>query len=121
MDDMDLLNQKPSEETVRLDPRLGEDVGENNSSFNFLNDDAVPAYTWHELFKNSSNEYTGFVESIETAFDVMKKYELETTTKFSSYKSDQTFGRRGKLYLGRAKGVNLMGTRTCPIHCKNEI
>ena len=98
-----------------------EDVSEIDSRF--LND-AVPAYTWQELFKliDSSNEYTGFVESIETAFDLMKKYELETTTKFSSYKSDQIFGRRGKLYLERGplKWV-LMGTGICPFHWKNRI
>ena len=80
-----------------------EDVGEIDSRFS---NDAVPAYTWQELFKHSSNEYTSFVESIETAFDLMKKYELETTTKFSSsYKSDQIFGRRGKLYLGTERAL----------------
>ena len=115
MDDMNLLSPEPFEETnSSLSDR--EDVGEVDSN------DAVPAYTWQELFKYSSNEYTGFVESIETAFDLMKKYELETTTKFSSNKSDQIFGRRGKLYLGRGplKGV-LMGTGICPFHWKNRI
>ena len=99
MDDMNLLSPERFEETnSSLSDR--EDVGEIDSRLNFSND-AVPVYTWQELFKYSSNEYTGFVELIEIAFDLMKKYELETTTKFSSYKSDQIFGHRGKLYLGR--------------------
>ena len=101
MNEMNLLSPEPLEETnSSLSDR--EDAGEIDSRLNFSNtNDAVPAYTWQELFKYSSSEYTGFVESIETAFDLMKKYELETTSKFSSYKSDQIFGRRGKLYLGR--------------------
>ena len=58
MDDMNLFSPEPFEETnSSLSDR---DVGEIDSRFS---NDAVPTYTWQELFKYSSNEYTGFVES----------------------------------------------------------
>ena len=36
-----------------------------------------------------------YVESVEAAMAVIKQYELETTTKFSCFKSDKMFGTGG--------------------------
>ena len=62
-------------------------------------DSTEPVNTWHEIFKSSSmNQHHGFVET-EQATMLLKKYELETTTKFSCYKSDKMFGSGGKTLL----------------------
>ena len=52
--------------------------------------------TWQEIFTSSSDQHCGFVESIGKAAELLKKYELETTTKFSCYKSDKMFGAGGE-------------------------
>ena len=39
--------------------------------------------TWQEKLRGSSNKYVGQVEWVEAAMTVTRKYELETTTKFS--------------------------------------
>ena len=44
---------------------------------------------WQTKFEGSISQYVGYVDSI------MKEYELETTTKFSSFKSDRKFGAGG--------------------------
>ena len=51
--------------------------------------------TWREIFTSRSDQYCGFVESVGKATKLLKKYELETTTKFCCYKSDKMFGARG--------------------------
>lgn len=51
--------------------------------------------TWQKFFKSSTNQHHGYVESIEEAMVLLKKYELETMTKFSCYKSDKLFGSGG--------------------------
>ena len=50
---------------------------------------------WQTKFEGSISQYVGYVDSIEAAMTVMKEYELETTTKFSSFKSDRKFGAGG--------------------------
>ena len=50
---------------------------------------------WQTKFKGSTSQYFGYVDSIEAAMKVMKEYELETTTKFSSFKSDSKFEAGG--------------------------
>ena len=52
--------------------------------------------TWQPKFKGSGSKYVGYVESVEAAMNVIKQYELETTTKFSCFKSDKMFGAGGK-------------------------
>ena len=52
--------------------------------------------TWQEIFTSSSGQRCGFVESIGKATELLKKYELETTTKFCCYKSDTMFGAGGE-------------------------
>lgn len=87
---MDLLEHPPS---------VAEE--EISSPANGANADSTePVNTWHEIFKSSSmNQHHGFVATIEQAIMLMKKYELETTTKFSCYKSDKMFGSGGKTFL----------------------
>ena len=48
--------------------------------------------TWQEIFTSSLDQHCGFVESIGKSTELLKKYELETTTKSSCYKSDKMFG-----------------------------
>ena len=42
-----------------------------------------PVCTWQEKLRRSTNKYVGYVESVEAAITVIRKYELLTTTKFS--------------------------------------
>ena len=58
-------------------------------------DSSDPVNTWEEIFKSCSN----FVDSIEQVMVLLQKYEQETKTKFSSYKSDKMFGSGGKTFL----------------------
>ena len=53
-------------------------------------------YTWLCKFKESNSPYVGYVDSVEDALDVLREYELKTTTQFRSHKVDKTFGNRGK-------------------------
>lgn len=53
--------------------------------------------TWNTKFKASTSKYFGYVESVEEAMKVIKQYELETTTKFSCFKSDKMFGAGGEI------------------------
>ena len=49
--------------------------------------------TWQKFFKSSTNQHHGYVNLTEEAMVLLKKKnELETTTKFSCYKSDKMFG-----------------------------
>ena len=47
-------------------------------------------------FKGSASKYVGYVTSVEAAMAVIKQYELETTMKFSCFKSDKMFGAGGE-------------------------
>ncbi|KAK2560196.1 hypothetical protein P5673_017176 [Acropora cervicornis] len=58
-------------------------------------DSSCPENTWQQIFKSYSNQHHGFVDSIEQTMVLLKKYELETTTKFSCYKSDKLFRSGG--------------------------
>lgn len=58
---------------------------------------AEPVCTWQEKLRGSTNKYVGYVESVEAAMSVIRQYELETTTKFSCFKSDRMFGAGGKI------------------------
>ena len=74
-----------------------------------LNADSNHASTWQDIFKSRENPNYGYVDSLEEAMLLLKKYEQETTTKFSCYKSDKMFGSGGikDLYLhdpGRGGG-----------------
>lgn len=60
--------------------------------------------TWQEKLRGSTNKYVGYVESVEAATTVIRQYELETTAKFSCFKSDRIFGAGGKICI-RAKEV----------------
>ena len=66
-----------------------------------LNADSNHASTWQDIFKSRENPHYGYVDSLEEAMLLLKKYEQETTTKFSCYKSDKMFGSGGikDLYL----------------------
>ena len=79
-------------------------------------DSTEPVNTWHEIFKSSSmNQHHGFVETIEQAIMLLKKYELETTTKFSCYKSDKMFGSGGKTLLyPLSHNLESLSHITCP-------
>ena len=66
-------------------------------------DSSRPENTWQQIFKSYSNQHHGFVDSIEQATVLLKKYGLEattrSTTKFSCYKSDKLFGSGGKTFF----------------------
>ena len=66
-----------------------------------FNADSNHASTWQDIFKSRENPFYGYVDSLEEAMLLLKKYEQETTTKFSCYKSDKMFGSGGikDLYL----------------------
>lgn len=64
-------------------------------------DSSNPASTWQEIFKSPENPNYGYVDSLEEAMLLLKKYEQETTTKFSCYKSDKMFGSGGKTLFSR--------------------
>jgi len=64
-------------------------------------DSSNPASTWQEIFKSPENPNYGYVDSLEEAMLLLKKYEQETTTKFSCYKSDKMFGPGGKTLFSR--------------------
>ena len=71
-------------------------------------DSSNPAKTWQKIFKSPENPNYGYVDSLEEAMLLLKKYEQETTTKFSCYKSDKMFGSGGKIFPpGRGLGVVL--------------
>ena len=40
--------------------------------------------TWQAKLRGSTNKFVGYVGSVEEATTVIRQYELETTTKFSS-------------------------------------
>ena len=61
-------------------------------------DSSRPENKWQQIFKSYSNQHHGFVNSIEQAMVLLKKCELETTTKFC-YKSDKLFGSGGKTFF----------------------
>ena len=52
--------------------------------------------TWENLFINSTDKYSGYVQTLEDAMKLIREYELATTTKFSCFKADKMFGRGGK-------------------------
>ena len=62
-------------------------------------DSLSPENTWQLIFKSYSNQHHGFVDSIEQAMVLLKKYELETTTKFPCYNSDKLFRSGGKAFF----------------------
>ena len=49
--------------------------------------------------EDQRTEFVGFVGSVEEAMTVIRQYELETTTKFSCFKSDKMFGAGGKIIM----------------------
>ena len=65
----------------------------NNSTLSTTDNEEC---TWQPKFKGSASKYVGYVESVEAAMAVIKQYELETTTKFSCFKSDKMFGAGGE-------------------------
>ena len=71
--------------------------------------------TWQEIFKSSSSQHRGFVESTQKAMLLLKKYELETATKFSCYKSDKMFGSGGKTFLASKSFIYTQDHATSPI------
>ena len=76
----------------------------NSSPPDHMNaDSSGPENTWQQIFKSYSNQHHGFVDSIEQAMILLKKYELETTTKFSCYKSEKLFGSGGKTLVQKAQ------------------
>ena len=72
-------------------------------SFGSNADSSNTTRTVQEIFKNKSPEMSnyGYVDSLEEAMLLLKKYEQETTTKFSCYKSDKMFGSGGKTFFSQ--------------------
>ncbi|CAH3046602.1 unnamed protein product [Porites lobata] len=78
---------------------------------------------WQAKLRGSTNKFVGYVGSVEEAMTVIRQYELETTTKFSCFKSDKMFGagdpfaKQRKVYFKNGKipfdGVpfSIIGTR----------
>ena len=59
----------------------------------------VTVCTWQAKLRGSTNKFVGYVGSVEEAMTVIRQYELETTTKFSCFKSDKMFGAGGKIIM----------------------
>jgi hypothetical protein len=51
---------------------------------------------WQSDFIGSCSRYFGYVHTVNEAMAVMKQYELDTTTRFSCFKSSKDFGSTGK-------------------------
>ncbi len=49
--------------------------------------------SWEKLHGGSTNKY---VVTIEEAMKLITEYELKTTSKFSCFKADKTFGQGGE-------------------------
>lgn len=94
---MDLREQKAMEATNSLiNPSFNEKDGSQAGDLDANSTDIVR--TWQEIFASSSDQHCGFVESIGKATELLKKYKLEITTKFSCYKSDKMFGAEGETW-----------------------
>ena len=52
--------------------------------------------SWETLYSGSTNKYSGYVATIEEAMKLIREYELKTTSKFSCFKADKTFGQGGE-------------------------
>lgn len=53
--------------------------------------------SWVPLFDSAQNSFLGRVTSLETANEVIKKYEIETTTKYCIFKTVvKNFGKTGE-------------------------
>ncbi len=62
----------------------------------FDNCDTSTKTKWQSGFIGSCSRYFGYVHTVEEAMAVMKQYELDTTTRFSCFKSSKDFGSTGK-------------------------
>lgn len=94
---MDVLEHESSEK-VETSSSLGPG-GSNDSNADSSNPGPASTCTWQEIFKSRENPKYGYVDSLEEAMLLLKKYEQETTTKFSCYKSDKMFGSGGKTFF----------------------
>ena len=106
---MDLLEQKAMESTnSSTNPSFNEKDGFQAVDLDAKSTNTVR--TWREIFTSYSDQHRGFVESVEKATELLKKYELETTTKFCCYKPDKIFGvgggTRGVGGLPNERGVD---------------
>ena len=106
---MDLLEQKAMEATnSSTNPSFNEKDGSQAVDLDAKSTNTVR--TWREIFPSYSDQRRGFVESVEKATELLKKYELETTTKFCCYKLDKIFGvgggTRGVGGLPNERGVD---------------
>ena len=52
--------------------------------------------SWEKLYDGSVNKYLGYVASVEQAMKLIREYELKTTSKFSCFKAEKTFGQGGE-------------------------
>jgi len=53
---------------------------------------AVNARSWSQLFSVSFSEYSGYVMSLEDAINLIKEYEVNTTTTFTVAYQTKGFG-----------------------------
>ena len=70
--------------------------------------DSATVCTWQAKLKGSTNKFVGYVGSVEEATTVIRQYELETTTKFSCFKSDKMFGAGGKIIMKQQNNYALI-------------
>jgi hypothetical protein len=69
------------------------------SSFSIFRDmEEYQQSVFHSDIDNlgQNNPFCGFVHSFERALEIVKEYELKTTTKFTVYKRSKDFGKAGK-------------------------
>ena len=67
--------------------------------------DSATVCTWQVKLRGSTNKFVGYVGSVEEATTV---YELETTTKFSCFKSDKMFAAGGKIIMKQQNNYALI-------------
>lgn len=80
-----------------IEKNLNIDSKSNDYEFTMKVESVEP--TWQTLFTNSTNKYSGYVSNVEEAMEVIREYELKTTTKYFCFKADKMFGQGGKFNL----------------------
>ena len=64
---------------------------------------------------DENNPFFGYVSTLERALEIVRDYELKTTTKFTVYKRTKDFGTAGK--FTRANHANFKFSREMSNYC----
>ena len=56
--------------------------------------------SWSSIFSKSYDDFNGYVNDFDTALELIKKYEIETTATFVGVSQTKAFGRTDKSTAG---------------------